>query len=286
MNLNGEPASVGRHCGASRYLVSREVVDFYADALDDHNPLYREIAPPLLYHSECYKFLGEWYLQNLIGNLHGRQEWLLYAPIRVGSEVRTVSTIVDRYSKRGRDYVVNETDVVDAESGALLVRGRTHQSFLPEQESSSEGDFVVDRGSASKKPKRPPFPTATGEDLASVTKVVDQRRCWMFSGPGRNYHTDAEEARKLGFPAIVVQGMMTTCFAAEVMTAHFGMGFIAGGRMDLRLTNVLWADEEVRAHAKVRERLREGTQTRTCCDIWVEKADGTRILIGDASALS
>jgi hypothetical protein len=283
MNLNGQPATVGRHCGSSRYVASRDVVDFYADALDDHHPLYATYAPPLLYHSECYRFLGEWYLHNLIGNLHARQEWLLFAPIAVGAAVQTRSTIIERYQKRGRDYVVNETDVVDAGSGALLVRGRTHQSFLQEE---TDGDgFVVDKATAGKKQPRPPFPTATGADIEPVAKVVDQRRCWMFSGPGRNYHTDPEEARKLGFPNIVVQGMMTTCFVAEVMLNRFGEGFLAGGRMDLKLTNVLWVDERVTAHAKEREASREGTRTRVHCDVWVEKDDGARILIGDASAV-
>jgi acyl dehydratase len=287
MSLLGEPAFVGRHCGSQAYEITREGVDFYAEALDDHHPLYAEIAPPLLHHSECYKFLGEWYLKNLFGNLHARQDWELFAPLRIGSQVRTRSTIIERYTKRGRDYVVNETDLMDAADGRLLVRGRTHQSFLPPQ-AEAEGGFVVDGASAKAKAAReprPPFPTATGLDLAPVTKAVDARRCWMFSGPGRNYHTDAEKARELGFPNIVVQGMMTTCFAAQVMLDHFGMGFAVGGKMSLKLTNVVWVDERVTARAKVRESVREGPCTRVHCDVWVEKDDGTRVLIGTASAV-
>ena len=82
MNLMGEPAYVGRHCGSNSYAITPEVVAFYADALDDHSPLYEKVAPPLLHHSECYKFVGEWYLKNLFGNLHGQQDWELFAPIR------------------------------------------------------------------------------------------------------------------------------------------------------------------------------------------------------------
>ncbi len=130
-----------------------------------------------------------------------------------------------------------------------------------------------------------PFPTATGTELPAVHKKVDQRRCWMFSGPGANYHTDAEQAKKLGFPNIVVQGMMSTCFAAQVMLDAFGRGFLEGGRMSLKLTNVLWVDEAVTARARVRERSPEGTRVRVHCDVWVDKDDGTRILLGDASAL-
>jgi hypothetical protein len=284
MNLRGQPAHVGRHCGASRYEVTSEVVDFYAEALDDRSPLYREVAPPLLYHSECYKFLAEWYLQNLIGNLHGQQDWELFAPIPIGQAVQTRSTIVDRYRKRGRDYVVNETDVMAADDWRLLIRGRTHQSFLAGAQPKA-GEYVVDASTAKSKAPRPPFPTASGPDLDPVRKTVDARRCWMFSGPTRNYHTDKAEAEKLGFPNVVVQGMMTTCFVAQVMNDRFGRGFLEGGRMSLKLTNVLWADEAVTARAKVARSEPEGTRTRTHCEVWVEKDDGTRVLIGTASAL-
>ena len=283
MNLLGEPAFVGRHCGSSEHEVTREVVDFYSDALDDRNPLYQEIAPPLLYHSECYLFVTEWYLENIFGNLHAQQDWELFAPMRIGSRVRSRSTIVERYQKRGRDYVVNETDLVDAEDGRLLVRGRTYQSFLPPEQ--AEGGYVVDTSTATQKKARPPFPTATGADLTPVEKTVDARRCWMFSGPGKSYHTDVEEAKKLGFPNIVVQGMMATCFVAQVMLDHFGMGFAEGGKMSLKLTNVLWVDEDVTTHAKIRESEPEGARNRVHCDVWSEKDDGTRILIGAASAL-
>jgi acyl dehydratase len=288
VNLLGKPAFVGRHCGSNAYHVTRELVDFYADALDDRSALHAESAPPLLFHSECYKFVGEWYLKNLFGNLHARQDWELFAPIPVGARVRTRSTIIERYTKRGRDYVVNETDVVAEDDGRLLVRGRTHQSFLPPKDDAAGAGFVVDEATAQKKADRgaaPPFPTATGRELAPTTKKIDQRRCWMFSGPGKNYHTDAEQARKLGFPRIVVQGMMSTCFASQVMQDAFGAGWLEGGKMSLKLVNVLWVDETVTARGRVREREREGTRTRVHCDVWVDKSDGTRVSLGTASAL-
>jgi hypothetical protein len=58
-----------------------------------------------------------------------------------------------------------------------------------------------------------------------------------------------------------------------------------GGKMDVRLTNVLWVDEWVTARARVREEEPEGTRTRVHCDVWVEKDDGTRVLVGEASGL-
>lgn len=285
MNLLGEPAYVGRHCGSHRYEVTPALVRFYADALDDPSPLYAELAPSLLFHSECYKVLGEWYLKNLFGNLHARQDWELFQPIPIGAAVRTRSTIVERYHKRGRDYVVNETDVVADDDGRLLVRGRTHQSFLPPR-GEAGGGFVVDEKTA--KEKKAPVASASpaaGPELGPLKKVVDARRCWMFSGPGRNYHTDADEARKLGFPNIVVQGMMSTCFVHQLMQDTFGKGWSQGGKTSLKLTNVLWVDEAVTARGRVREELNEGACTRVHCEVWVEKDDGTKVVVGEASAL-
>jgi len=54
----------------------------------------------------------------------------------------------------------------------------------------------------------------------------------------------------------------------------------------VKLVNVLWVDETVTAHAKVKEEVREGTRTRVHCEVWVDKADGTRILAGEASAIA
>jgi hypothetical protein len=69
------------------------------------------------------------------------------------------------------------------------------------------------------------------------------------------------------------------------MQDEFGMGWIQGGRMSVKLTNVVWVDETLIAHGRVRETSPEGSRTRTHCDVWVEKTDGTRVLIGTASAL-
>jgi acyl dehydratase len=285
LNLKGQPAHVGKFCGSNEYTVTDEVVAFYSDALDDTHPLHARFAPPLLHHSECYKFVGDWYLANLFGNLHAQQDWEIFDAIPIGARLRSVSTIVDRYIKRGRDYVINETDLFDAQTHQLYVRGRTYQSFLPPKPKQEDEGFVVDASTARAKPKRPDFPTATGPDLTPVQTTIDERRCWMFSGPGKNYHTDREQAEKLGFPNIVVQGMMSTCFVSKVMQQSFGEGWLRGGKMSLKLTNVLWVDETVEIRGKIRDEVREGTRTRIHCDVWVDKTDGTRVALGSASAM-
>ena len=293
MNLLGEPLHVGHHVHAGRREVEASTIDFYAETLGDRHEYFRPdaespfggpIAPPLLFHSEVYRHPERWYLKKLVGNLHARQEWLLFAPLRPGSSVHTRSTLVDRYTRRGRDYLVNEVDFTDTE-GRLLVRSRTHQSFLLDAPPAAEG-FVVDRRTASAKGSRG-VGEGEGPEIEPAEVVVDRTRCWRFSGPGRNYHTDAEEARKLGFPEIVVQGMFSTCLVSRIMGRAFGDGWFAGGRMDLKLVNVLWAGERVRARGRLAEESQEGPRRRRQLDVWVEKCDeaATPVVVGTASAL-
>jgi acyl dehydratase len=271
--------------------VSPEVIAFYRETFHDNHPDYAgeselggPVAPPLLYHSEVYRHVDRWYLKNLVGNLHARQEWQLFAPLRPGSRIQTRSTVIERYRKRDRDYVVNEVDYADLE-GHLLVRGRTHQSFLAEQSDAGDG-FVVDERSARKKQRRP-VGEGEGRELDPVELTVDREVCWRFSGPGRNYHTDDESARQIGFPGIVVQGLLSTCLVSQLMADAFGAGWFAGGRMDVKLTNVVWAGERLRARGKLREQTPEGQLTRHALEVWVEKDDPERtvVTVGSASAL-
>lgn len=269
---------VGQDVGGRETVVSAEDLARYR-AGTGAGDLPDDPVPALLYHSEVYRDLS-WYLPNLIGNLHARQEWELFAPMRLGDRVRSRVTVVDRYRKRDRDYVVAEVLWTSAD-GRWLQRSRTHQSFLADLPA---GALVVDRERERRRDRR--FePPAAGEPVPGRTRTVTHDMCVAFSGPGRNYHTDAEMARALGFPDIVVQGMWTVCLVADMLAAHFGSGWHAGGKLDVRLVNVVWPADELTARGLVRETVPEGSRRRALLDVWCAKADGTVALIGAASAI-
>ncbi|MFN2375017.1 MAG: hypothetical protein ABR538_00645 [Candidatus Binatia bacterium] len=284
MNINGEPVHVGRDFGGRDLVLDSDLVRHYLKALGQESPLYRDFAPALLLHSECYRDL-QWYLANIWGNLHARQEWELFAAVPVGAAVRTRGFIRERYRKRGRDYVVKETWVQDA-SGRLLNRGITHQSFLvPPDPGQAQAGLAVDKDREKRSDRSVEAGTRGGKALEPISLKVTEEVCMAFSGPTENYHTNREAARALGFPDIVVQGMLPVCLAAELLTRDFGHGFLAGGKMDLKLVNVLWADETVEARAEETSETPEAGRTRVRFDIWVQKPDGTKVAVGTASAL-
>jgi len=283
MNINDEPVYVGRDFGGRELTIDSALVDRYLAALGQRLPLYDEVAPALVLHSECYEDLS-WYLGNIWGNLHARQEWELFAEVPLGTRVRTRSFIRDRYRKRARDYVVKETWVLDG-NGRLLSRGLTHQSFLVAGAAAgaAAGD-AVDKDREKSAERRFEI-GGRGRELDALQKTVTEDVCMAFSGPSENYHTNRVAARAFGFPDIVVQGMLPICLAAELLTREYGRGFLVGGKMDVRLVNVLWADETIRARAEEIEAVPEADKTRMHLALWIEKADGTKVAVGSASAL-
>ncbi|HUA32139.1 MAG TPA: MaoC family dehydratase [Candidatus Binataceae bacterium] len=278
---------VGRDYGGQTYDITPELVATYIAGTGDDNAWYRErspldgpIAPALILHSAVYRTL-EWYL-SIYGNLHARQEWDLFSPVKIGEQLTTRAVIVDRYVKRDREYVVNEVLVGNA-SGQIVSRSRTHQSFLLETK-PREG-FVIDRAREKDAKRSFKIGERGGEPIEAPMRRITEEMCMAFSGPARNYHNDKQKAVELGFPEIVVQGMLSVCMIAGMMTKRFGLGFLAGGKMDLRLVNVVWGNDVTGPKGLIVERHAEGRRTRAEVEVWCEKSDGTKSIVGNASAL-
>lgn len=268
--------------------VTPELIAAYSAAVGDYNPWYTgdspfggPVAPALLRHSQVYLFAG-WYLSSF-GNLHAKQEWEMYHPMMVGDHLTAHSLISDRYRRRDRDSVVHEV-TISTPDGRVLNRGRTHQSFL--QDPTPVTDVVIDKEREKSSARRFDIPLEGAlEDLPPLEKPITQEMCDKFSGPLRNYHNDREEARKLGFPDIVVQGMMSVCFLSELLTRRFGVGWYCGGKMNVSLVNIVWGSDTVISRGLVRELVPEGSKQRAHMDVWCEKPDGIRVIVGKASAL-
>src|SRR6266478_232049 len=217
-----EPSEVyvGRDFGGHEHQITSDSIGNYIAGTGDHHPWYQgdsplrgPIAPALILHSAVFR-THDWYLPNVFGNLHARQEWDGFAAIRPGDRLHSRRVIIDRYVRRDRDYVVNECLIFN-DAGALVSRSRTHQSFLiPGREG---GGMAVDRSREKAATRLFKVGERGGEPIEAPMRKVSQAMCMAFSGPGINYHTDADAARKLGFPEIVVQGMLSVCLIAEMM---------------------------------------------------------------------
>ncbi len=285
MEFKDDEVYVGKDLGGQDLEITADLIETYIRATGDANALYRQgpspIAPALILYNEVYNHWG-WYLPNIFGNLHGRQEWEIYRPLTRGERVRTRCAVIDRYTKRDREYIVNEALTFDAK-GRLACRGRTHQSFLME----AVPDGLDAEAKKKEKKERPPHPsTVEGKRLDPIERKITLDMSRAFSGPSENYHTDEAMAKQLGFPKVIVQGMLSTCLVSDLMTRNFGEGWYLGGRMAVNLTGIVWADDAVITRGTITGLSPEGPHRRVTLTVWGEKADGTLTLVGEASALT
>jgi hypothetical protein len=252
------------------------------DAVDDHHPWYTgespwggPIAPAMLFNREPVWHRG-WFLSNLHGTLLARQDWELFAPIMVGDTVRSHAVVADRYVRGNREYVGSDTSFYRGD-GTIAMRTRTYQSFVIE---TPPGGAVMTKSAGMAASDE----EVEGEPLQALRKHVTPEMCMAFSGPRKNYHNDLDEALAMGFPDVVVAGQMSLCFVGQMLTMNFGRDFFEGGRLSLRYVKVLWGSEAVTATGAIESRLREGASTRVNARIWCAKDDGTRTIVGTASA--
>ncbi|WP_179137863.1 MaoC family dehydratase [Candidatus Entotheonella palauensis] len=126
----------------------------------------------------------------------------------------------------------------------------------------------------------------TGEPLSlELKKTLTAEMCDQFFYTSRNYHNDKAESEKLGFNDVVVGGRMTLSCISELLTRHFGRGFYLGGHVDVKFVNVLWLNEPFTTRGVITGRTQENGHTRAQVAVTCEKADGTKLIVGTASAL-
>ncbi len=210
------------------------------------------------------------------GHLWLRQEWEFFEPLERGATYRAEGRVLEIYPRRERTILLTETVLRTADGARVVSVQRHHQSFL-----LSEPGEVRLRDPQEKEGARS-FERPAGRDLGAIETTVTLAMCGRFFHGTANYHSDAERSRALGFRDVVVGGRMTMGYAGELLDRALGERWARGGRLLVKFTNVLWPEEPIRVRA---------VATGPCVDAperegvfaWVEKTDGTMILVAEGS---
>jgi acyl dehydratase len=127
---------------------------------------------------------------------------------------------------------------------------------------------------------------AIGHVLPTLVKEVAQRKIDAYSTVrARSIHTDEAWARAKGFKAPLAQGMMSTAYVSEMMTAFLGAGFVKGGTLSMAFIKPVYAGDRLTVHGVVKEKRAEGAATRVVVDVWCDNQDGEKTAVGTASGL-
>lgn len=137
-----EVVKIGETFRSDDFTVKPEDVDTFAFAVDDHDPWYFEddkaktqssfdgkIAHPVLLGNLALFMRHNKYI--VPAGLHAKIQCEFVEPIRIGMRVRAYGTLIDKYERRGRHYIVTQFETRDEDSGQVLVRGNFTQMIFP-----------------------------------------------------------------------------------------------------------------------------------------------------------
>jgi len=137
---------VGEDLGPIEYVVSKKDVEQYCDDWKDFNPLYLQDSPfggpvaPPAYRAglDSFRLLGTKYDSHATLGFSTEHEF--FNPIRIGKKLIVTGKLIEKYIKRGIEYVVIEYATVD-ENGVKIRKSVDHIVLSPERRSdeTSEG---------------------------------------------------------------------------------------------------------------------------------------------------
>ncbi len=278
-------AYVGKELGSREFVCTDRMLNDYLEGLDidpsagvKPSDYDAPVAPWMILADVDGGFAGTGFKNNF-GNLWMRQEWDSHMPILPGTSYNVTSKIIDIYEWRSRTVVKQEVTLWshDAE---MIARGTHHQSYLLSQSSGK-----VKLRDPKKKEGARKFEVPEGEALTPVDRTIDLEMCGVFFHGNRNYHTDKKASEDLGFEEVVVGGKMTMSLIGEMFEKRFGKGLYEGGKLDIKFTNIVWPNDHVTAKGVITDRVTENGDTRAELSVWMEKDDGTVVIVGTAAAL-
>ena len=276
-------AYAGKNLGSRTFSTTDEMLANYYDGLEVEDNYYsagsiydQAVAPTMTLTEVDTGFRGAG-MPNNFGNLWIRQQWEINSPIIPGQEYNVTSKVLDIYDHRNRDIVLQQVSLWSPD-GELMAQGRHHQSYMQDQTSGR----VALRDPKAKGGVRT-FNVPDGEFVEGSSHAISLEMCGTFFHGNANYHTNIDAANELGFDEVVVGGRMTMSYVGDLLDRHFGKAWYEGGKIDLKFTNITWPGDSVIPKAVVTDETVVDGEKRANVAVWVEKEDGTVVIVGTAS---
>ena len=285
-NVSNDPeeARIGKDLGSRQFVADDRILNDYFDGLEidadwyDHHPYDTPVVPSMTLSSVDGGFPGGGF-KNAFGNLWMRQQWTMKAPIIPGRPYQATSRVVDIYEHRNRTLVNSEV-VLWSPDGQAMAVGNHHQSYLLSQ---SSGKVALRDPRAKGGARR--FNIPDGDLIEGDPHRISLEMCGAFFHGNANYHTDRRAAEELGFEEVVVGGRMTMSYIGDLMDRSFGKGWFEGGVLDIKFTNIVWPDDVVTPNVVITDEAADNGSRRANGSIWMEKEDGTVVIVGTVSAV-
>ncbi len=137
---------------------------------------------------------------------------------------------------------------------------------------------------------------APGDKIPGIDRKIGREQILKYNryvSGGKdtlNIHTDDETARRAGLPRAIATGRHPVSFISEHLVDLFGMGFCAGGEIDVAFVKPIFPGDILTLTAEVREILPPGDGAgvggrRVVLDVALVNQEGITVTVGTASGL-
>jgi acyl dehydratase len=299
-----EAVQIGELIGPFRVVADERYARQAMFALDEFGPWYVNslqevgcrIVPAAKVVCDLMSLFCSVYDPNLMMGLHQREEAWFHGPISLGTAMLYCGRFIEKYKRRGKGYVVFESEARDEATGALLVRQVSTEimrvpenvrlgegSANPAEERRVKGVWPADRAPVDRA-RRDIKP---GTPIPSITKIAHQDQMAVFSGcdlQWRNIHTDVDYARKGGYRDTLAAGLMETCWICEMVARFFGPTWLTTGHIHNVYLKPVFRGDIITCRGVVTSTQTDSGETRLELEVWAENQDNLMTAAGWASA--
>lgn len=298
-----EAVVVGEEIGPIEVLADEAYLRRACFALADFSLEYAggpdSLIPAPMVGRDLVALFCEVYDPSRTVGLHQKEEIWFKGAIPLGTRMVYTGRYTDKYERRSKGYTVFECEAREQASGRLLVRQiSTEIMRIPEGIQLGTGSAPVEPGQeridpswpADRQPVAKAGPGVTvGTPLPPLRKQPQQDQMAVFSGINRhwsNIHTDIEVAQKAGFRDTLAQGMMETCWTAEMLRSFLGAAWHESGWIRMAYLKPVFRGDTITMRAVVRAIEPSAAGTSHRFDVWAENGDGQVTAVGWASGIA
>jgi len=273
---------IGDKFGPRPFETSERAVERFCKEMGDQNPLWLKsspwgapVTPPLL--SATLIGLG------MIGSKYDAHTTVPtrliqknIKPIPVGAKITQSGVLIDKYIKKGLEYLAIESALKDDNDEEYR---RVTDHFLLSLErynrEDTPGKHGVDAG----------LPTAAGSgvEVPPYTRTAFQA---ALDEPARflddSSHRD-NYAQTKGFKSALLSGYLTGGYLCKYLVDYFGPGWLIGGEVSIAFVRAVYQREQITIKGRKLEAGGQKKGKKVTLTFTVEKPDGTVAITGWAT---
>ena len=303
---NYELAEVGEKFGPYTYTADEFSVKLFSFAQDDYNrwsysddnPFGKRIVQAAFFNNDMLHIFFTHYDPTDIFALHTQEELWYHSPAYVGENVTISGEYVDKYTKRGKNYIELKTKVT-GEDGRVIaehhgaeitkITGDQLASGEKKKVQPAEGERVTGEVDPAAVPAaHAALDLAKGTPTAVLVKKTTTYQTQAFSWGGMPFetiHSSISLAKKAGYKGLLVQGQQMVSYITELLADFFGESFYSSGHIKVKIIKPTLAGETLSIQGQLREIIKEDDGYRAYMHVWVKDSSGAMTVCGWADSL-